>query len=117
MDMRRIMLATLTMLLVFGVVTTARATTSAEAQTESEFLARTNADRAANGVGQLRIAGDLVDYARRHSAEMAAKNSIYHTSNLGGTIQNWQKVGENVGRGGSVDGVQQAFMRSEERRV
>src|SRR5688500_19860113 len=117
MDMRRIMLATLTMLLVFGVVTTARATTSAEAQTESDFLSRTNADRAANGVGPLRIAGDLVDLARRHSAEMAASNSIYHTSNLGSRVQNWQKVGENVGRGSNVDVVEQAFMNSPSHRA
>src|SRR3954449_5018975 len=110
--MRRIVLATLTLLLLAGVVTTAHAATPAEGQAETDFLSRTNADRAANGVGGLRVSSDLVDIARRHSADMAASNSIYHSTNLGGTIQNWQKIGENVGRGSAVDVVQNAFMAS-----
>jgi hypothetical protein len=110
--MRRILLATLTILLLAGVVTTAHAATPAETQAEADFLSRTNADRAANGVSGLRVASDLVDIARRHAADMAASNSIYHSSNLGGTIQNWQKIGENVGRGTNVDVVQNAFMAS-----
>lgn len=110
--MRRIVVAALTILLLAGVVTSAHAATPPDGQAESDFLSRTNADRAASGLAPLRLASDLVDLARRHSEDMAASDSIFHTPNLGGTVQNWQKVGENVGRGSAVDVVENAFMAS-----
>ena len=110
--MRRIVVAALTILLLAGVVTAAHAATGAEAGSESDFVSRTNSDRAAAGLAPLRVASDLVDIARRHSADMAASDSIYHSTNLGSTITNWQKIGENVGRGSDVATVQNAFMAS-----
>ena len=81
--MRRIMAAALTILLLAGVVTSALAATPPDGQTEANFLSQTNAARAAGGLAPLNVASDLVDIARRHSAEMADSNSIYHTANLG----------------------------------
>ena len=84
---------------------------------EAAFLADANAARAANGAGALSSASDLVSLARKHSADMAAQNTLFHTPNLGSVVTGWQTVGENVGTGGSEPSVQSAFMASPEHRA
>lgn len=71
--------------------------------------ARTNHSRAA-----LSFSEGLSNYARRHSATMAAKNKLYHNSYLASWLSNWnwRILGENVGVGSTVYGLHRAFMAS-----
>ncbi len=91
----------------FGVPSADAASTSLE----SEFVAAMNAERVSRGLGALTVASDLVDYGRRHSQVMADQSDLHHSSDLR-TLTNWELLGENVGRGGSVDALHQAFMDS-----
>jgi hypothetical protein len=79
---------------------------------ESEFTSRTNAERSSRGIRTYAVRSDLVAVARRHAARMAARGSIYHNPNLAGEVSGWQAVGENVGMGGDVASIHQAFMNS-----
>lgn len=86
-----------------------------EAQ-EFSFLQSANEARAAAGLKPLRMSSSLVDYARSHSALMLQAGKIFHTEDLA-TVANervpqWQRAGENVGVGGSVESLHDAFMNS-----
>jgi len=93
------------------------AAAAVDGNAEAQFVAKVNAERAAVGLPSLSVAGDLVDVARRHSARMAAGNNLHHNPNLGSEVSGWQKVGENVGRGPSVDAIHTAFMNSSSHRA
>jgi hypothetical protein len=80
---------------------------------ESAFVARVNAARSAVGLGALTVRTDLVDVARRHSADMAAQQRLYHNPALSSEVTGWQRVGENVGTGADVASVHDAFMHSQ----
>lgn len=88
----------------------------AEAQVDSgaeaQFVQLINQERASRGLPALRVASDLVGVARSHSQEMAAAQDLYHNPELATDVRNWQKVGENVGRGPSVARIHAAFMAS-----
>jgi hypothetical protein len=83
---------------------------------ESEFVSLTNHARASAGLRGYTVASDLLALARKHSAEMAAKGTIYHNPNLGSDVSNWRAVGENVGMGGSASSIHNAFMNSQHHR-
>lgn len=96
------------------------ASAAADSGSEQAFLSAINSTRAANGLGPLQMDGNLRAQAREHSQFMSAGNcpdgnSICHSSSAelqaaaGG---GWSKLGENVGRGGSVSGLHAAFMAS-----
>jgi uncharacterized protein YkwD len=80
---------------------------------EAEFVQRTNAERSSRGVSTLRVASDLTDVARRHSAVMARDSHLHHNPNLASDVSGWTRIGENVGRGGSVSSLHSALMNSE----
>jgi hypothetical protein len=80
---------------------------------EAEFVQRTNAERSSRGVSALRVASDLTDVARRHSATMARQSHLHHNPNLASDVSGWSRIGENVGRGGSVSSLHSALMNSE----
>jgi hypothetical protein len=84
---------------------------------ESQFIAKINSAREANGLSPYSVAGDLTSIARQHSDEMASKQELYHNPNLTTQVQNWQAVGENVGEGPTVDDIHTAFMNSPEHRA
>jgi uncharacterized protein YkwD len=79
---------------------------------EARFLYLVNQERSAKGLHRLSIAGDLAPKAERHSAEMAARRRIWHSSNLASGVRNWEVLGENVGMGPSVEALHRAFMQS-----
>jgi uncharacterized protein YkwD len=83
-----------------------------DAGIESQFVQLINGERAKAGLPALRVAGDLVAVARRHSVRMADQQHLHHNPNLGGEVSGWDKVGENVGRGPNVDRIHAAFMAS-----
>ena len=83
---------------------------------EASFVGRIGDERAAAGLGGLSVSQELVDVARRHAQEMADQQRLYHNDRLASDVPNWQKVGENVGVGSSVEEIHQAFMASSSHR-
>ncbi len=87
----------------------------ADSASESEFLAKINAERSANGLGSLTMDGGLQAHARKHTQDMMDANQIFHSTSAelrAAAGSGWTKLGENVGRGGSVNSLHQAFMSS-----
>lgn len=87
----------------------------ADGATESDFLAHINATRSSQGLGTLTMDGGLRSHARTHTQDMMDANKIYHSTSgelraAGGS--GWSRIGENVGRGGNVSSLHQAFMNS-----
>jgi len=62
----------------------------------------------------LTYSSSLSRVAKAHSLVMAAKGTIFHTSNLAYSFRNfsWTIGGENVGMGPSMDALHRAFMLS-----
>ncbi|GAC1412776.1 MAG: hypothetical protein NVSMB57_08280 [Actinomycetota bacterium] len=79
---------------------------------ESQFVSSHNRIRGSYGRSTLPVYDDLVAIARSHSRDMAARGDIYHNPNLGSEVRGWTVVGENVGEGGSVPDLMDAFMNS-----
>jgi len=87
----------------------------AEADTvsdEATFVAKINDLRAGQGLPALQVNANLVAKARGWAATMAAASRIWHSTLSDGITADWQKLGENVGMGGSVDGLHNAFVAS-----
>ena len=79
---------------------------------EAAFVAKINELRAGKGLAPLQVNANLVEKARAWSAGMAAAGKIWHSTLSDGVTENWKKLGENVGMGGSVDGLHRAFVNS-----
>ena len=102
--------ALLTPVLSTAMATAAHADPGSE---EAQFLALTNQLRAQHGLSTLVTSGPILSIARGWSANMAAAGGISHNMNLPNEVSlPWTKLGENVGVGGSVDSIQQAFINS-----
>lgn len=87
----------------------------ADAGTEAAFLSKINASRSAAGLAPLKMSGSLSSYARGHSGKMADAGEIYHSTSgqlSSAAGSGWTKIGENVGKGPSVDSLHTAFMNS-----
>ena len=79
----------------------------------SQLLSLVNAYRTANGLPALTPAADAMAKAQQHSNDMAAHNSLFHSSSLSSGIGGgWRALGENVGDGGSVAQIQSMFQAS-----
>src|SRR5688500_2331581 len=79
---------------------------------ETDFVNRINALRASQGVPRLRVNANLTNKARRWASTMAAQDRIWHSKLSDGVTVKWQKLGENVGTGGSVAALHKAFVDS-----
>jgi hypothetical protein len=80
---------------------------------EADFVARINQLRASKGLGTLSIDGELTTQSRIWAATMAGEGRIFHASDLSvGVSADWRKLGENVGVGGDVATLFQAFVDS-----
>ena len=84
---------------------------------ERDFTDRIHAERATAGVPAYSEQADLAAVARRHAERMAAEGRLYHNPNLANEVEGWEAVGENVGRGPSVDEIHRAFMASPSHRA
>jgi hypothetical protein len=87
----------------------------ADSATEADFLAHINSTRSSNGLGPLSVDGGLRSHARNHTQDMMDANQIFHSTSAelkAAAGSGWSKLGENVGRGGSVSSLHQAFMNS-----
>lgn len=101
-----------------GIITQPRA---AEAQQgpvrhagmESQFIAAVNQLRAQRGAQALTPSAGMSSAALSWTESMAAGTFLAHASDIvSGTPAGWSKVGENVGRGKTVDSLMSAFMNS-----
>ena len=89
------------------------AATPAHADNAGSLLALVNSLRAAHGVGPLYTDPTLTGVAQGWSAHMAAAAALSHNPTVGSHLSGgWTKLGENVGGGGSVAIVFNAFVNS-----
>lgn len=80
---------------------------------EQQFVARINALRASKGLPTLAVDPELSAQARIWSTTMKDAGGIFHSQDLSAGISaDWQKLGENVGVGGTVDALFDAFVAS-----
>jgi uncharacterized protein YkwD len=80
---------------------------------ESQFVAAINAIRAAHGAQPLRLYGELTGIARNWSDQMVANGGISHNPDYTNEVSAyWTKLGENVGVGGDVTSLMNAFVNS-----
>lgn len=84
---------------------------------EGDFFNRANGARYQAKIRTYVSKADLVTVARRQAQRMASQGRIFHNPNLGREVTGWRMVGENVGRGGSVYAIHQAFMNSTSHRA
>lgn len=85
----------------------------AEAQTpEGVFLTSINTQRQLRGLEPLTPNGELSDLAVKWSGVMAEQKALLHSDLVTGVTQNWKKLGENVGSGGSATSIATAFINS-----
>jgi hypothetical protein len=105
--------------LVLAVTATLAAPTlaSADSGSDAQFVSDTNAARSQHGLHAYSVASDLTSIANRWAAHMAANRTLEHNPNASGQVCCWQAMGENVGVGGSVSEIQQAFMGSSPHRA
>lgn len=83
---------------------------------ERELANYHNRARASRGLRSLVLDSTLSDKARRHTRGMIKVGRLFHTSSLSrayGSYEGaWRYLGENVGYGGSMRSLHDAFMRS-----
>jgi len=83
--------------------------------TEADRLAvidQVNASRAANGLPALREHATLDQKADAWAARLRDECNIFHSKLSDGAPPEWRKLGENVGRGGSIEQVHTAYLNS-----
>jgi hypothetical protein len=85
---------------------------SGRALAAQDLTAMTNADRVSRGLRALSTAADLQSFAQQRADEMARTKRLAHTTNLGSKVSGWKRLGENVGRGPTLQEIQTAFMAS-----
>lgn len=78
------------------------------------FTSKMNAERSKDGKGSMKLDVELSKAAIKHTGEMVNKDLLHHTSttSLSKRVIGWSTLGENVGVGGSVDSLHEAFMNS-----
>ena len=82
-------------------------------EAEDAFVAKINELRVSKGLRPLQVNAELVALARRWAAKMASADRISHNPDLSTAVKaDWQKLGENVGVGGTVDKLHDAFVAS-----
>lgn len=80
---------------------------------EQAFVAKINQLRTGLGLAPLAVDPELTAQARIWADTMRDAGHIFHTSTLeAGISADWQKLGENVGVGGTVDDLFDAFVAS-----
>lgn len=79
---------------------------------ETQFLALLNQLRVQQGLGALTPDTQLQGIARQWSAKMVGDGALSHNPNLATQVSNWRMIGENVGVGGSVQQLHDAFVAS-----
>ena len=81
---------------------------------EADFVGRTNGLRGSLGLPGLSSNGTLVAKAQQWAEHMAAVGAISHSNLADGAPGEWTRLGENVGRGPSVEAIHNALVASPE---
>jgi len=107
----------MSIILVLSVAVPAGAASANEGFAESEFLRLINQRRAELSLAPLAQYWDLVDDAREHSRfqsedRCSGGERICHNPALGSVTTGWYALGENVGVGFDVNGLDRAFWNS-----
>ncbi len=84
----------------------------ADSGAENQFVDLINAARQEEGASRLTVNPTLVEVARRHAGAMADAGKIFHNDQLGYQVDGHYMMGENVGKGGEVGPLHEAFMNS-----
>lgn len=84
-----------------------------------DMLRWMNGARADRGLVHLHMGPRLLNLANRHSRQMAGQGRIYHSTPLSATLRyvSWRVAGENVGVGGRMWKLYEAFMDSSPHRA
>ncbi|MEN9593604.1 MAG: hypothetical protein RLY23_87 [Actinomycetota bacterium] len=104
-----LLLASLGFLPSISSISTAGAADSAAA---SQFISLTNSLRASRGLPALQSNGALTAKAEGWAQHMADTGVLAHSVLTDGAPGEWIHLGENVGRGGDVNGIHNAFVAS-----
>ncbi|MEI6570111.1 MAG: CAP domain-containing protein [Actinomycetes bacterium] len=104
-----LLLASLGFLPSISSISTAGAADSAAA---SQFISLTNSLRASRGLPALQSNGALTAKAEGWAQHMADTGVLAHSVLADGAPGEWIHLGENVGRGGDVNGIHNAFVAS-----
>jgi Cysteine-rich secretory protein family len=96
-------------LVVLGALIAALVISATPSRAESSMLGLINAARSGPPLASHAV---LSSAAAAHSARMAERDEIFHSSNLSEITTGWEQMGENVGVGVSIDEVFRAFMAS-----
>lgn len=104
--------ATLALLALFGTSLAMPATATPDE--EVLLIELINASRAEAGLPELEVDVPLIVASRGHSSEMATAADLYHSTRgeLASYADDWELMGENVGRGPNVRAIHDAFMES-----
>ena len=79
---------------------------------ERRFVRTINATRSGAALPSLKMNERLSDVARRHSRRMAAAGELFHSDLERLLSRGTSSLGENVGYGGSLEQLRDAFMAS-----
>lgn len=82
------------------------------AEDRAAVVGAINHSRSLAGLRPLRENGQLNHKASLWASKMRDECRIWHSRLADGAPSNWRKLGENVGRGGSIGAVHNAYMRS-----
>jgi hypothetical protein len=85
---------------------------AADPAAEGAMTGSINGLRASRGLAGLGTHPVLTAKAQAWAANMAARNTLYHSNLADGVTVGWNKLGENVGYGPDVNRVFQAFVNS-----
>ena len=103
--------------LVGSIIFVVGGTTPSYAADGSSYLGTLNFERASHGLAPLHTSAALRQVAQAWAGQMASSGSLRHNPRLKSQIANWRVIGENVGRGGSMSSLVQAFWNSAEHRA
>lgn len=85
---------------------------------EQYLVDAVNAARTAAGLAPLTYSEQLSLIADRHSVDMSNAGSLFHSTDLAGSVgavyPNWTRIGENVGRGATIEEINAALLASPE---
>ena len=98
-----------------GLVTVAVALTAGAGSggaSSGDFVARINGARSSRGLASLATHSELNARAQEWAQYMASRGAISHSNVSARVKAPWERLGENVGRGGSVDQIHSMFMNS-----
>ena len=113
---KRYVTGAVTMILLFTLfpATTASAACYSPTKKERQFVRKMNRERVEAGKAPLKLDLEVSKVSKTHTRAMAKNDSLYHTASdvLSRRVTNWILLGENVGVGGSVGSLHQAFMNS-----